>query len=65
MQTPTVAVKIKVLLLELCVKMCQIGKIFRKTQTYILHESFDSDQIFIHTVPNGSESLFEYHLRKN
>jgi len=65
MQTHITAAKIKVLILELYVKMCQIGKIFRKAQTYILHKSFVSDQIFIHPVPNGSKSLFEYHLRKN
>jgi len=65
MQTHITAAKIKVLILELYVKMCQIGKIFRKAQTYTLHKSFVSDQIFIHPVPNGSKSLFEYHLRKN
>jgi len=64
MQTNTVQAKIKVLLLELCFKMCQVAKTFRKTQIYILHESFVSDQIFIHPVPNGSKSLFNTTSRK-
>jgi len=65
MQTHTVEAKIKVLLLELCFKMCQVTKTFRKTQINALQESFVSDQIFIHPVLNGSKSLFEYHLKKN